>query len=112
MHNRCQSLWGRSAPMLKLDGDVCCLQLWGQARPLASRAPTVLTLCMCALQGYQSCTQACGLLCLVEPRDAFLTSLCTFTLSVPDNSSPQERSGSLSPPPKGSSRWLCCVCCV
>ena len=55
------------------------------------------------LQGYQSCTQACGLLCMVEPRDAFLTSLCTFTLSLPDAAGPQERSGSLSPPPKGAS---------
>ena len=26
-------------------------------------------------------TQACGLLELAEPRDAFLTSLCSFTLA-------------------------------
>lgn len=32
-------------------------------------------------QGYQSFTQASGLLRLNEPRDAFLSSLCTFTLS-------------------------------
>ena len=35
---------------------------------------------MCA-QGYQSMAQACGLLQLREARDAWLTSLCAFTLS-------------------------------
>ncbi len=32
-------------------------------------------------QGYQSFAQAAGLLGLIDARDAFLTSLCTFTLS-------------------------------
>ena len=61
------------------------------------------------LQGYQSCTQACGLLSLVEPRDAFLSSLCTFTLSVPEAAGSQERSGSLSPPAKRCADVCCQV---
>ncbi|KAJ7563609.1 hypothetical protein O6H91_03G117100 [Diphasiastrum complanatum] len=32
------------------------------------------------LKGYQAFTQACGVLRAVEPRDAFLASLCKFTL--------------------------------
>jgi len=32
-------------------------------------------------QGYQSMTQACGMLELKEQRDAFLTSLCNHTLT-------------------------------
>lgn len=32
-------------------------------------------------QGYQSMTQACGMLEMKEQRDAFLTSLCRFTLT-------------------------------
>ena len=54
------------------------------------------------VQGYQSCTQACGLLKLVEPRDAFLGSLCRFTLSLPDLQAPDERGGSLSPTARGA----------
>ncbi|EIE25629.1 hypothetical protein COCSUDRAFT_83636 [Coccomyxa subellipsoidea C-169] len=33
------------------------------------------------LKGYQSMTQACGMLEMKEQRDAFLTSLCRFTLT-------------------------------
>ncbi|GBG74470.1 hypothetical protein CBR_g18881 [Chara braunii] len=33
------------------------------------------------LKGYQAFTQACGVLCLTKPRDAFLGSLCKFTLA-------------------------------
>jgi hypothetical protein len=35
------------------------------------------------LRGFQSFTQACGLLALDEPRDAFLSTLCDFALSLP-----------------------------
>ena len=35
------------------------------------------------LQGYQTFTQACGNLPLLEPRDAFLANLCEFALAVP-----------------------------
>lgn len=35
----------------------------------------------CWLQGYQSFTQALGVLELKEARDAFLASLCSFALS-------------------------------
>jgi len=35
----------------------------------------------CWLQGYQSFTQALGVLELKEARDAFLSSLCSFALS-------------------------------
>ena len=34
-------------------------------------------------QGYQTFTQACGNLPLLEPRDAFLANLCEFALAVP-----------------------------
>lgn len=34
-------------------------------------------------QGYQAFTQATGLLGLTDARDAFLTSLCSFTLGGP-----------------------------
>lgn len=37
----------------------------------------------CRLQGYQCFTQACGSLPLLEPRDAFLASLCDFALAGP-----------------------------
>ena len=40
-----------------------------------------------AVQGYQLCTQACGILDLNEARDAFLSSLCEFTLSAVEESS-------------------------
>ena len=36
---------------------------------------------VCWHQGYQSMTQACGMLEMKEQRDAFLTSLCRFTLT-------------------------------
>eukprot|EP00897_Mesotaenium_endlicherianum_P003847 jgi/Mesen1/3490/ME000197S02513 len=35
------------------------------------------------LKGYQALTTACGVLRMVEPRDAFLESLCSFTLVAP-----------------------------
>lgn len=35
---------------------------------------------MCMVQGYQSFTQALGVLEVKEARDAFLSSLCTFAL--------------------------------
>lgn len=37
------------------------------------------------LRGYQAFTQACGLLRAVEPRDAFLASLCKFTMAQHTN---------------------------
>ncbi|EFJ19302.1 hypothetical protein SELMODRAFT_444206 [Selaginella moellendorffii] len=35
------------------------------------------------LKAYQAFTQACGVLRIVEPRDAFLSSLCKFTIAQP-----------------------------
>lgn len=35
------------------------------------------------MQGYQVFTQACGMLEMVEPRDAFLGTLCEFALANP-----------------------------
>lgn len=37
------------------------------------------------LRGYQAFTQACGLLRAVDPRDAFLASLCKFTVAQHTN---------------------------
>lgn len=51
------------------------------------------------LQGYQSFTQASGLLQLHEPRDAFLASLCTYTLAGSELASLEPSSGPLSPRP-------------
>ncbi len=47
------------------------------------------------VQGYQLCTQACGILDLNEARDAFLSSLCDFTLSAVDESSLQAATSGL-----------------
>ncbi|KAK9868608.1 hypothetical protein WJX84_001848 [Apatococcus fuscideae] len=47
------------------------------------------------LRGYQLCTQACGILDLNEARDAFLSSLCDFTLSAVDESSLQAATSGL-----------------
>jgi hypothetical protein len=33
------------------------------------------------MQGYQVFTQACGMLEMLEPRDAFLGTLCEFALA-------------------------------
>ena len=46
-------------------------------------------------QGYQTFTQACGNLPLLEPRDAFLANLCEFALAVPWE--PGSEADSLSP---------------
>lgn len=35
----------------------------------------------CTLQGFQSMTQACGMLEMSDSRDAYLTSLCGHTLT-------------------------------
>ncbi|XP_057539687.1 uncharacterized protein LOC130817800 isoform X2 [Amaranthus tricolor] len=51
------------------------------------------------LKGYQAFTQACGVLCAVEPLNSFLASLCKFTISVP---SEIEKKSSLQSP--GSKR--------
>lgn len=51
------------------------------------------------LRGYQSFTQASGLLQLHEPRDAFLASLCTYTLAGSELASLEPSSGPLSPRP-------------
>ena len=48
-----------------------------------------------AVQGYQLCTQACGILDLNEARDAFLSSLCEFTLSAVDENSLQASTSGL-----------------
>lgn len=47
------------------------------------------------LKGYQTFTQACGNLPLLEPRDAFLANLCEFALAVPRE--PGSEADSLSP---------------
>ncbi|KAK9811035.1 hypothetical protein WJX73_008056 [Symbiochloris irregularis] len=50
------------------------------------------------LRGYQAFTQASGLLRLTEPRDAFLSSLCSFTLaSTAESASADGPAGPLSP---------------
>ncbi|XP_041019772.1 protein MON2 homolog isoform X5 [Juglans microcarpa x Juglans regia] len=36
------------------------------------------------LKGYQAFTQACGVLCAVEPLNSFLASLCKFTINFPN----------------------------
>ncbi|XP_010674897.2 uncharacterized protein LOC104890970 isoform X2 [Beta vulgaris subsp. vulgaris] len=36
------------------------------------------------LKGYQAFTQACGVLCAVEPLNSFLASLCKFTINIPN----------------------------
>ncbi|CAK9183894.1 unnamed protein product, partial [Ilex paraguariensis] len=35
------------------------------------------------LKGYQAFTQACGVLCAIEPLNSFLASLCKFTINIP-----------------------------
>ena len=59
----------------------------------------------CRGQAYSSFTQACGVLDMVEPRDAFLASLCRFTLSPSEasqgeavSSQPEVASGGASSP--------------
>lgn len=47
-------------------------------------------------QGYQTFTQACGTLQLLEPRDAFLANLCEFALACPPNGNGASE-GELSP---------------
>ena len=57
--------------------------------------------CSAEAQGYQSFTQAAGLLGLVEARDAFLSSLCAFTLgsgAADDPTSPSGNRGDPSSP--------------
>ena len=57
--------------------------------------------CSAGAQGYQSFTQAAGLLGLVEARDAFLSSLCAFTLgsgAADDPTSPGGNRGDPSSP--------------
>lgn len=54
-------------------------------------------------QGYQLYTQACGMLELVEPRNAYLSSLCSFTLSnMEEAGEPPERTSSPSEPPSAN----------
>jgi hypothetical protein len=59
-------------------------------------------------QGYQVFTQACGMLEMLEPRDAFLGTLCEFALA---NAAATEADGS-QPPGKAlvaqhcHARWL------
>ncbi|XP_043691175.1 protein MON2 homolog isoform X2 [Telopea speciosissima] len=53
------------------------------------------------LKGYQAFTQACGVLCAVEPLNSFLASLCKFTISVP-NEAEKRSSVLLSPSSKRS----------
>ncbi|KAK9160994.1 hypothetical protein Syun_007335 [Stephania yunnanensis] len=48
------------------------------------------------LKGYQAFTQACGILHAVEPLNAFLASLCKFTINMP-NESDKRRSSLPSP---------------
>lgn len=56
-------------------------------------------------QGYQLYTQACGMLEMVEPRDAYLSSLCSFTLSnVDDAGDAPERASSPSDLPSANGR--------
>ncbi|KAK9137366.1 hypothetical protein Sjap_007960 [Stephania japonica] len=52
------------------------------------------------LKGYQAFTQACGILRAVEPLNAFLASLCKFTINMPNES--DKRRNSL--PSPGSKR--------
>ncbi|CAI9769498.1 unnamed protein product [Fraxinus pennsylvanica] len=47
------------------------------------------------LKGYQAFTQACGVLCAVEPLNSFLASLCKFTINMP--SEVEKKSVILSP---------------
>eukprot|EP00884_Botryococcus_braunii_P011071 jgi/Botrbrau1/19966/Bobra.0059s0082.1 len=57
------------------------------------------------LRGYQVYTQACGMLEMVEPRDAFLSSLCSFTLSNADDGGDiQDRASSPSDPASANGR--------
>ncbi|KAK3236704.1 hypothetical protein CYMTET_53172 [Cymbomonas tetramitiformis] len=50
------------------------------------------------LKGYQSFTQTCGILDVADARDAFLASLCDFTLSQrAENQHPRLPSGEASP---------------
>ncbi|XP_042986113.1 protein MON2 homolog isoform X8 [Carya illinoinensis] len=52
------------------------------------------------LKGYQAFTQACGVLCAVEPLNSFLASLCKFTINFPNEM--EKRSSALQSP--GSKR--------
>ncbi|KAL8171076.1 hypothetical protein V2J09_022880 [Rumex salicifolius] len=52
------------------------------------------------LKGYQAFTQACGILRSVEPLNAFLASLCKFTINIPNE--PERKSVMHSP---GSKRF-------
>lgn len=54
------------------------------------------------LKGYQAFTQACGVLRAVEPLNAFLASLCKFTLSTQNDSDRRSTVGPL--PSPGSKR--------
>ena len=52
------------------------------------------------MQGFQSMTQACGMLEMSDSRDAYLTSLCAHTLTdaaSPDHSHPGRAEGVTSP---------------
>eukprot|EP01018_Ginkgo_biloba_P023241 Gb_33881 [translate_table: standard] len=50
------------------------------------------------LKGYQAFTQACGVLRAVEPLNAFLASLCKFTLTSQNDSDRRSATGSLPSP--------------
>jgi len=74
-----------------------CSGIFGRVRTHDFSVPD----CSAGAQGYQSFTQAAGLLGLVEARDAFLSSLCAFTLgsgAADDPTSPSGNRGDPSSP--------------
>jgi hypothetical protein len=57
-----------------------------------------------AVQGYQTFTQACGNLPLLEPRDAFLANLCEFALACAGESGAGETDLSPRGPPAAADK--------
>lgn len=80
-------------PPLTIERDACCvlvertwratLAVLSQMLARSTRESMVLSL----LKGYQGFTQACGVLELLEPRDAFLGALCQLALAADGDTS-------------------------
>lgn len=86
------SLHGAGGISLSVDRKECCAMIDSTWRATLAVFGELLNRChkesllLILLKGYQGYTQACGLLEMEEPRDAFLKTLCSMALSTNEES--------------------------